>query len=86
VLARAAAVTGAAVSQGQTPKWEALLIPRTKECGFPGLGAVATKEGKKSGPADGALPRSGRRFSCVRAVPSGCTDLSIVGKRLLRGG
>jgi uncharacterized protein (TIGR03435 family) len=56
VLAVAAAVIGAAVLQGQTPESEAVSIRPTKDCGGPGPGADATKDGKKSGPAGGALP------------------------------
>ena len=55
VLAVAAAVIGAAVLQGQTPKWEVLSIRPTKACGFPGPGAGATKDGKKSGPEGAGL-------------------------------
>ncbi len=67
VLAVAAAVIGAGVLQGQTPKWEVVSIRPTKECGGPGPGAAAMKDGKKSGPADGALPRPspGRLNMCT---------------------
>ena len=56
VLAVAAAVIGAAALQGQTPKWEAVSIRPTKDCGGPGPGAGATKDGKKAAPDGGGRP------------------------------
>jgi uncharacterized protein (TIGR03435 family) len=56
VLAVAAAVIGAAVLQVQTPKWEVVSIRLTKDCGGPGPGAGATKDGKKAAPDGGGRP------------------------------
>jgi len=53
------------VLQGQTPKWEAVSIRPTKDCGGPGPGA--TKDGKKSAP-EGAAPQGpspGRLNMCT---------------------
>jgi uncharacterized protein (TIGR03435 family) len=67
VTAVAVAVIGAAILQGQTPKWEVVSIRPAKECSGPGPGAGATKDGKKSAP-EGAAPQGpspGRLNMCT---------------------
>jgi uncharacterized protein (TIGR03435 family) len=67
VMAVAAVLICAAVLEAQTPKWEVVSIRPTKDCGGPGPGAGATKDGKKGGPDGGGRPGSspGRLNMCT---------------------